>query len=319
MKKTSNENILMETMDSDHGVGNSEREATGDVKNKPVSIIIPAYNEEKAIVKQIESIKHVLNQKGIVHEIIVVDDGSSDRTREKAHTTNVCVMFHKENKGYGAALKTGINAASYETIVTIDADGTYPTDAIPELLKNANEYDMVVGARIGPFVQIPFIRKPAKWFLRKLAEYLAGRKIPDLNSGLRVMKKSLVERFHHILPSGFSFTTTMTLALYCNDYSIHYHPIDYNHRIGDSKVRPFDAYHFLILILRTIVYFNPLKVFLPLGGILFVMGLAKFIYDLFLENLSESAILGFLGAGIIWAIGLLSDQIAKMGLCSKLK
>jgi glycosyltransferase involved in cell wall biosynthesis len=319
MKKPFDEKGLMKTTDGKQDKRDNEHGAIGNVKDMPISIIIPAFNEEQAILQQIKAIEDVLNRENIMHEILVVDDGSSDGTRERVQMTEARLISHKENRGYGAALKTGINAASYETVVTIDADGTYPADAIPELLKNANDYDMVVGARIGSNVQIPFIRKPAKWFLRKLAEYLAGRKIPDLNSGLRVMKKSLVERFHHILPSGFSFTTTMTLALYCNDYSIYYHPIDYNHRMGNSKIRPFDTYHFLILILRTIVYFNPLKVFLPLGGILFAMGFAKFIYDLFLENLSESAILGFLGASIIWAIGLLSDQIAKIGLGSRLR
>ena len=300
-------------------VGENEvKESKENIKHAPVSIIIPAYNEEEGIFQQIENIKNVLNQKGIIHEIIVVDDGSSDGTREKANLSKVRVISHKENKGYGAALKTGISAASNDTVVTIDADGTYSAEAIPELLSKAGEYDMVVGARIGGSVQIPLARRPAKWFLRKLSEYLAGKKIPDLNSGLRVMEKSQVKKFLHILPSGFSFTTTMTLALYCNDYSIYYHSIDYNQRVGDSKIRPVDAYHFLILILRTIVYFNPLKVFLPLGGVFFIMGLAKFVYDLFLANLSESAILGFLGASIIWAIGLLSDQIAKMGFGSRL-
>ena len=319
MKKTVHKKRLMKTMDDEQGERDNRHNVTDKIEDIPISIIIPAFNEEQAIIQQIKSVKDVLDQKNITYEIIVVDDGSSDGTRERIQMTETRLISHKENRGYGAALKTGISAASYETVVTIDADGTYPAEAIPELLKNANDYDMVVGARIGPSVEVPLIRKPAKWFLRKLAEYLAGRKIPDLNSGLRVMKKSLVEKFDHILPSGFSFTTTMTLALYCNDYSIYYHPIDYNRRVGSSKIRPFDAYHFLILILRTIVYFNPLKVFLPLGAILFTMGLAKFIYDLFLENLSESAILGFLGASIIWAIGLLSDQIARIGLTSKAK
>jgi glycosyltransferase involved in cell wall biosynthesis len=283
----------------------------------PISIIIPAYNEEGAIESGIEEIKRVLNDKRIVYEIIVVDDGSVDGTREKADKAGVKLVAHRENKGYGAALKTGIHAANHEVVVTIDADGTYPADAIPDLLANAEGYDMVVGARVGSNVHIPKLRQPAKWFLRKLAEYLSGRKIPDLNSGLRLMKKSVVEQFFYVLPSGFSFTTTITLALFCNDYSIRYHPIDYHPRIGKSKIRAFDAYHFLLLILRTIVYFNPLKVFLPLGGILFAMGSAKFVYDVFLDNLSESAVLGFLGGTVIWAIGLLSDQIAKMGLGSR--
>jgi glycosyltransferase involved in cell wall biosynthesis len=278
-----------------------------------ISVIIPAYNEAAAIAEQIKAVKHALDVNRIKYELIIVDDGSQDGTADIARLEDVRLLRHPENRGYGAALKTGISAAENETIVIIDSDCTYPANAIPVLLKKAKDYDMVVGARIGLNVHIPFIRKPAKWFLQKLAGYLAGRAIPDLNSGLRVMKKSIVEKFFNILPSGFSFTTTITLAFITNDYTIHYFPIEYNPRIGQSKIRPVDAYYFLLLILRTIVYFNPLKVFLPLGATMFVMGLAKFIYDLFLKNLSESAVFGFLGAFIIWAIGLLSDQIAKIG------
>lgn len=222
-----------------------------------------------------------------------------------------------QNRGYGASLKAGIQKADSEIIIITDADGTYPAEAMPELLEKSADYDMVVGARVGENVNIPFSRKPAKWFLRKLAGYLAGRKIPDLNSGLRVLHKSAVENFYNILPSGFSFTTTITLAMLCNDYLVYYHPIEYHRRIGESKIRASHAYQFLMLILRTMVFFNPLKVFLPLGAALFLVGFGKFIYDLFIGNLSESAIMGFLGAFIIWAIGLLSDQIARIGLGHK--
>ena len=161
------------------------------------------------------------------------------------------------------------------------------------------------------------VRKPAKWLLRKLASYLAGRHIPDLNSGLRVMRKSLVRRFAHLLPSGFSFTTTITLASLCSGALVKYSTIDYHARIGKSKIRPTHAFDFLLLIVRTIVYFNPLKVFLPLGGVFFLGGFVKFIYDLFIGNLSETAIMGFIGAAILWAVGLLSDQMSKMALRSE--
>ena len=305
--------------DSDNLVKEQESSISEHSSYPPISVIIPAYNEEKAIASQIKAVKDVLNEHKIAHELIVVDDGSSDDTAKQAKRDDICLLHHPENKGYGAALKTGINAAKNEIVVIIDADVTYPAEAIPSLLRKAHEYDMVVGARTGSNVHIPFIRKPAKWFLQKLASYLAGRKIPDLNSGLRVMKKPIVEMFYAILPSGFSFTTTITLAFLCNDYSVYYHSIEYKKRVGESKIRPVHAYYFLLLILRTIVYFNPLKVFLPLGGILFAAGLAKFIYDIFLNNLSESAILGFLGGIIIWAIGLLSDQIAKAGFGSRIK
>ena len=305
--------------DNDNFIQQQEPNISEQPTYPPISIIIPAYNKERAIATQIEAVKNVLNTNNITHELIVVDDGSTDNTAKEAKRSDICLIHHPENRGYGAALKTGINAAKNETIVIIDADVTYPAEAIPSLLTKTREYDMVVGARIGSNVHIPFIRKPAKWFLQKLAGYLAGRPIPDLNSGLRVMKKPIIETFYSILPSGFSFTTTITLAFLCNDYSVYYLPIEYKKRVGDSKIRPVHAYYFLLLILRTIVYFNPLKVFLPLGGILFTAGLVKFIYDIFLNNLSESAILGFLGGIIIWAIGLLSDQIAKAGFGSRIK
>ncbi|HWP48965.1 MAG TPA: glycosyltransferase family 2 protein [Candidatus Limnocylindrales bacterium] len=291
---------------------NSDQEAT-------VCIVIPAYNEEKAIAEQIQKVRSVMGQTDWHYQIIVVDDGSTDRTAEEASKYEVQLIRLPRNRGYGAALKAGISAARSDYIVIIDADGTYPAEAIPELLAKVPEYDMVVGARIGPNAQIPSLRKPAKWFLTKLASYLAEQPIPDLNSGLRVMKKAVVEQFYYILPSGFSFTTTITLALLCNDYLVYYHPIEYYRRVGQSKIRPVDTYHFSLLIVRTIVYFNPLRVFLPLGLILFLIGVAKFIYDLFLENLSETAVTGFLGAFIVWALGLLADQIAKVGLGSRLK
>jgi hypothetical protein len=144
-----------------------------------------------------------------------------------------------------------------------------------------------------------------------LSSYLAGRKIPDLNSGLRVLKRQHVKRFEHLLPSGFSFTTSITLASLCSDLLVYYHPIDYYARIGESKIRATHALEFLILILRTICYFNPLKVFLPLGAFFFFGGLAKFGYDLIIGDLSETAILGFLGGTILWSVGLLADQIAR--------
>lgn len=284
-----------------------------------VTVVIPAYNEESSISAQIEGVRSVMDRTHWKYDLIVVDDGSTDRTAEQAGRHDVRLIRLPENRGYGAALKAGISAARSEYVVIIDADGTYPCDAIPALLACAGQYDMVVGARTGPKVEIPLLRRPAKWLLSKLASYLAERPIPDLNSGLRVLRKSLVERFSHILPSGFSFTTTITLALLCNGYLVCYHPIEYYSRIGKSKIRPRHAYEFLLLILRTVVYFNPLRVFLPLGAMLFIAGLGKFIYDIFLWNLSESAVMGFLAAIIVWALGLLADQISRVSLNLRLK
>ena len=286
-----------------------EGRAAGAASN--VTIVIPAFNEEDSIGPAIEGLQLVMKNAEWSFEIIVVDDGSTDNTAERVSQCDVGLLRLPRNCGYGAALKAGISAANSEYIVIIDADGTYPADAVPILLSKAHEYDMVVGARNGPNVSEPLVRKPAKWFLRKLASYLAGQPIPDLNSGLRILKRSIVERYRGILPSGFSFTTTITLALMCNDHLVAFHPIDYYPRTGKSKIRPVHAYHFLLLVLRTIVYFNPLKVFLPLGALFFSVGIGKLIFDLAHANISDGAVLGILGAIFIWSMGLLSDQISR--------
>jgi len=282
-----------------------------------ISIVIPAFNEEGAIIDAIHEIREIMDQSSYEYEIIVVDDGSSDKTADLARGEGVKLIELPENQGYGAALKAGIRRSTYETIVITDADGTYPAKFIPGLVDQLGMYDMVVGARTGSNVAAPLVRMPAKWVLRMLASYLAGRNIPDLNSGLRVMRKSLIRRFIYLLPSGFSFTTTITLAALCSGSLVKYSPIDYHQRIGKSKIRPTHAFDFTLLIIRTIVYFNPLKVFIPLGGLFFLGGMAKFIYDLYIGNLSETAVLGFIGAAILWAVGLLSDQIAKVALRSE--
>lgn len=284
------------------------------VLDRNVSVVIPAFNEAAHVAAQIQEVRAVMETTGWDFEIIVVDDGSTDGTAQRAAEagTGAIVLRHRRNRGYGAALKSGINASRFDWILITDADGTYPTAAIPQLLAAAAGSDMVVGARIGESVQIPFERRAAKTVLRLLASYLAGLKLPDLNSGLRLMRKDLVDRYEHLLPSGFSFTTTITLAAACNDYQVEYVPINYHARLGESKIRPRHAYDFTILILRTIVFFNPLKVFIPLGAILALAGLAKFAYDLTLDNLSESAVLALLGALIVWSVGLLADQNARI-------
>jgi len=281
-----------------------------------VSIVIPAYNEEGGISSSIKDVIAAMDASDYSYELLIVNDGSTDRTAELAVEAGARVINLPENMGYGAALKAGIKRSRYETIVITDADGTYPAEVIPTLISELGDYDMLVGARTGENVAAPLVRKPAKWVLRKLASYLAGRHIPDLNSGLRVIRKDLVRRFVHLLPSGFSFTTTITLASLCSGSLVKYSSIDYHARIGKSKIKPSHAFDFLLLIIRTIVYFNPLKVFLPLGGLFFLAGFSKFVYDVYIGNFSESALLGFIGAAVLWAVGLLSDQISKMALRS---
>jgi glycosyltransferase involved in cell wall biosynthesis len=219
-----------------------------------------------------------------------------------------------ENGGYGAALKAGIEATRSDYVVITDADGTYPPEDIPGLVERMERVDMVVGSRTMSDVSIARIRRPAKMVLNGLASYLSGRHIPDLNSGLRVMRRSTLMKFIHLLPSGFSFTSTITLAMLCTNHKVTYVPVECAPRVGSSKIRPSDFTAFLMLVLRTVVLFNPLKVFLPLGGLLFLAGVIKLVYDIFLWNLSESAVMALLAAVIVWSVGLLADMIARLQL-----
>jgi len=174
--------------------------------------------------------------------------------------------------------------------------------------------DMVVGARAHDDRSIPRRRRLAKGFLRVLASYLTKRRIPDLNSGLRLMRRSVLMQFFHILPSGFSFTTTITLALLCNDYPVAYVPVTCGPRAGASKLKAKEFTNFVMLVLRTVVLFNPLRVFLPAGAVIFAVGTLKLVYDLVNWNLSDTAVMAFLAALIVWSVGLLADMIARVQL-----
>ena len=180
------------------------------------------------------------------------------------------------------------------------------------MLELARSADMVVGSRADSMNNVPLIRRPAKFVLNSLANYLAQSNIPDLNSGLRVFDRSVLTQFIPLLPSGFSFTTTITLCMLCSDKKVVYHPVEYRKRIGQSKIRPTDFFNFILLVLRAIVLFNPLRVFLPLGAMMFMLGFLKFVYDIFIGDLSESAIFGMLAAIMIWSLGLISDMIARL-------
>ena len=281
-----------------------------------VTVVIPAFNEGPHVADQIQRVERVMLDTGWDFEIIVVDDGSTDETASAAAETGVRVIRNIRNMGYGASLKRGIAESAFEWILITDADATYPAEAIPELLAHAADpdlaVDMVTGARTGRTVHIQTARRPAKWFLNRLASYLADQHLPDINSGLRLMRRSVVLRYQHLLPSGFSFTTTITLACACNGHPVVFVPINYHARLGSSKIRPRHAFDFALLIIRTIVFFNPLKVFIPIGFALALAGMVKLVYDVVIGNLSESAIFALLAALIIWCVGLLADQNARI-------
>ncbi len=291
-----------------------------------VSVILPAYNEEAAVGPQVEAIRHVLSVHEISHEILVVDDGSQDQTAERAIGVRARVLRHAENRGYGASLKAGIVAAKYETIVIIDADGTYPADEIPSLVAKLGTADMVVGARIGKRVHIPLFRRPAKWLLQWLASRIAGERIPDLNSGLRAFRRECVEQYYAILSNRFSFTTTVTLAFLADGYRVLYHPIDYYRRVGKSKITPRHFMDFMVLVLRMAMLFQPLKIFVPLALSCGLLGVLKVGYDivtlfarasnfswslLYQPVLSTSAILLLLAGLQLLLIGMMADGVLR--------
>lgn len=285
-----------------------------EVEGMSLSIVIPAYNEEGAVKETIEEVRSAMDPLGVPYEIIVIDDGSEDRTLEFARETGVKVDTNQVNTGYGASLKRGIKHAQYEYVAIIDADGTYPPRYLPEMLAMCRDQDMVVGDRGAAMKNVPWIRKPAKWVLNTFASFLAERKLNDLNSGLRVFRKSELVPFIPLLPQKFSFTTTITLCMSCNGKRMIYTPIEYGKRVGKSKIRPVDFINFLILVLRMTVLFNPLRVFIPLGLALMTLGAVKFVYDIWMDNLSETTIFAFLSALIIWSLGLIADMISRLHL-----
>jgi glycosyltransferase involved in cell wall biosynthesis len=276
-----------------------------------VSVVIPAFNEEQGVGPVVVELLETLGRHGLEAEIIVVDDGSTDKTASAAAAAGARVLRHRSNRGYGAALKSGISAASNDYVVITDADGTYPSKYIPELLASLETADMVVGARTGANVKIPLVRRPAKWLLNRLANYMTNSKIPDLNSGLRAFRRNVAMQYFTILPDQFSWTTTITLAMHCDKYAVTYLPIDDLARKGRSKIVPWDAGSFAILILRTAMLFRPLRVFIPVVMLCLIYGFVKMSIDMTRDpNISASALLAFVSALIILLIGMLGDALA---------
>jgi glycosyltransferase involved in cell wall biosynthesis len=273
-----------------------------------LSVVIPAYNEEKTVKSVVEQVGQAL--KGREHEIIVVDDGSTDRTAERCPGAKV--IRHPYNKGYGASLKTGALNAAGDWVLYIDADGQHDARDILKLLAHQGEYDMVVGQRTE---STSFLRSPAKLFLTHFANYLTESRILDLNSGFRLIRKKLVLKYMSILPEKFSFTTTITMAAFRGGYSVKYVPITIKRRsAGNSTIHPLkDTVRFGMLILRMTMLFSPLRVFLPIALALFLTGSGLIAYEIFVySNIGTVSVMMILASIIVFLFGLLSDQVVLL-------
>lgn len=280
---------------------------------KKVTIVIPAFNEANTINEVLNDILTACSKN--FHEIILVDDGSTDNTAAIAKRHGVRVISHLHNRGYGASLKTGINCSRTEYILTMDSDGQHTSEDVNKLLNLADAYDMIVGERT-ELIHSSLWRMPGKWLLSIMANYLAKQKIPDLNSGLRVFKKDIILKYMHLCPSGFSFSTTITMTMFSRGYNIKYIPIKIKKRDkGKSTVSIRTGFDTIILILRIATLFDPLRIFIPLclliGNLGIVMGLYYYISGF---GIGGAPILLLVSSVMIFAIGLLSDQISQLRL-----
>ncbi|MBU1125560.1 MAG: glycosyltransferase family 2 protein [Candidatus Omnitrophica bacterium] len=227
------------------------------MSNSLISVIIPAYNEEQAIIKVISEVAGVMDNSGRNYEIIVVDDCSRDRTAELVKTEKVRLLRHNQRRGVGAARKTGISNARGDIVVMIDADGTYPAQSIPSLLALMPRFDQVIGSRTKDFGRLKTLRMWVKRSVFSFASFCAGQQIPDLNSGLRAIKKEVLSRYLSFVPDGFSCVSTMTLSFMYNGYAVTWIPIDYYPRIGRSKFRRFrDTLWIIFAIIRLRLIFK---------------------------------------------------------------
>lgn len=283
-----------------------------EISEKSLSIIIPAYNEAETIGKTIEGLKNATSSLPLNFEIIVVNDASTDNTSDiLKNIANIKIIVQPYNKGYGAALKTGAKAAQSEWLMFFDADGQHRPEYIKEMIPFMDNFDLISGERIS--YQGPWLRQPGKKLIHLLALYLLNKKIADFNCGLRLIKKNEFLRFSHILPNGFSCSTTSLFAFMKEGLNVKFIPIQIDKRGGGkSMVKPKEFFTYLILVMRLTMLFSPLRFFLPISLILGMTGLVMIITGLIMNNIAKSTILVVLSAIIIFFFGLLADQIAAL-------
>jgi len=287
-------------------------------KKEKISIIMPAYNEADAIGEVLDKLVPMANENG--WEVIVVDDGSSDNTGDIAGTRGAKVLTHLSNRGYGASLSTGVRATDADIVVFIDSDGQQDQNDIPRLLEHIGQYDMVVGARTKDS-HTDLHRRPGKKILKWFANYLAKEKIPDINSGFRAFKRVVLLRYLHLMPKGFSFSTTSTFAMLKGDHQIKWIPIRTTRRIGTSTVKQLKhGPETMMLMLRLTVLFDPLRVFLPVSGVLMLLAIIATAVNIIQDFLNEiyrmavptAALFLATSAVIIFMLGLLTDQVSAI-------
>ncbi len=277
------------------------------------SLVIPAFNEEAAIGRTLDEVQAVLAPHALRWEIVVVDDGSRDRTAEETRSRNVRVVSHRRNRGYGASLKTGVLAARGEIVVFYDADNQFDPADVVRIVGELEDHDAILGARThGSYV--PFSRRGGKKVLGWLANYLARTKIPDLNCGLRAIRRDLLLDYLHLLPNGFSASTTTTLVLLREGHDVKFVPVTVKKRIGKSTVRPIkDGIDTALLIVRLTTLLDPFRVFGPVSGVFFFFGLVWGVHYIRLgRGLSIGAMFLLVSSVIIFFFGLLADQVASM-------
>jgi glycosyltransferase involved in cell wall biosynthesis len=274
-----------------------------------VSIVIPACNEAGAIAAVVRELAAAAPWR----EILVIDDGSTDGTRPEAEAAGARVIRHPYNKGNGAAVKSGIRAATGAFLLILDGDGQHqPADAL-RLIERLSEYDLVVGARSRD-TQAGSTRRIGNAVLNRLASYLAQRDIPDLTSGFRAARTACLREFIHLLPNGFSTPTTTTLAFLRAGYNVAFEPVEARKRVGTSKIRlAHDGPRFLLIMLRVITIFSPLRIFLPIAGVAFLLGAGYGTWTVARYwQVTDASVLLIVLAVVIFLIGLVSEQVAAL-------
>ncbi len=287
-----------------------------------VTVVLPCFNEQDHVADEVGRICAALDGSGLTYELLAIDDSSTDDTLarlrecEPEHPSMTVVAFPR-NGGSGTARRIGTQRARGELVVWTDADMTYPNERIPELveeLRKRPEVDMVVGARTSEQGTHRVLRVPAKWLIRRTAEFLTSTSIPDLNSGLRAFRREVSLPYLRLLPPGFSCVTTITIAFLSNQHAVDYVPISYAKRSGVSKFHPLrDAYRYVLQVMRMVMYFNPLKLLMPPALGLIGLSVAKGIYDQTVDafRLANNTVLLFITGLIIMAIALLADLIVR--------